>query len=312
MSVLIIVSILFIIIWYCIYETEGFDDQPVDPKIKEKYQKFVGFYNPFLVDWEKAIVTSIGLDTPVKPLTNPSDISSATFKAPTRLEMNNYIKQFEKKINKPLPIITDPLPTTLTSTVVSDITNNISMDPTPYQNALQIMVTSQEEAQNQLNDMKKSPEGFDPINPYQYTEGFDSCADYKKCMTDPDVIDAVSKAQSEQQAKKERERQNQFESKLDKFNENKSIDELNLKNKEYMQKALEIQEKAKSGELLNEFNLSNNDTSLDHFIKPKGVYKLENMKRENPTQYAEYEKKNSQIMSTAGLLNSISNTLAGK
>ena len=312
MSVLIIVSILFIIIWYCIYETEGFDDQPVDPKIKEKYQKFVGFYNPFLVDWEKAIVTSIGLDTPVKPLTNPSDISSATFKAPTRLEMNNYIKQFEKNINKPLPIITDPLPTTLTSTVVSDITNNISMDPTPYQNALQIMVTSQEEAQNQLNDMKKSPEGFDPINPYQYTEGFDSCADYKKCMTDPDVIDAVSKAQSEQQAKKERERQNQFESKLDKFNENKSIDELNLKNKEYMQKALEIQEKAKSGELLNEFNLSNNDTSLDHFIKPKGVYKLENMKRENPTQYAEYEKKNSQIMSTAGLLNSISNTLAGK
>ena len=219
MSVLIIVSILFIIIWYCIYETEGFDDQPVDPKIKEKYQKFVGFYNPFLVDWEKAIVTSIGLDTPVKPLTNPSDISSATFKAPTRLEMNNYIKQFEKNINKPLPIITDPLPTTLTSTVVSDITNNISMDPTPYQNALQIMVTSQEEAQNQLNDMKKSPEGFDPINPYQYTEGFDSCADYKKCMTDPDVIDAVSKAQSEQQAKKERERQNQFESKLDKFNE---------------------------------------------------------------------------------------------
>ena len=79
-----------------------------------------------------------------------------------------------------------------------------------------------------------------------------------------------------------------------------------------MQKALEIQEKATSGELLNEFNLSNNDTSLDHFIKPKGVYKLENMKRENPTQYAEYEKKNSQIMSTAGLLNSISNTLAGK
>jgi hypothetical protein len=36
------------------------------------------------------------------------------------------------------------------------------------------------------------------------------------------------------------------------------------------------------------------------------------MKKNDPGQYAEYEKKNSQIMSVAGLLNSISNTLAGK
>jgi hypothetical protein len=311
MNVLIILSILFIIIWYCIYETEGFED-PIDPKVQEKYQQFVGFYNPFLVDWEKAIVTLIGLDTPVKPLTDPSQISTATFKAPTRLEMNNYVKKMEKTMNKPLPIFTDPLPTTLTSKVISDISNYISMDPAPYQNALQLMVTNQEEAQRQLNEMKKSPEGFDPINPYQYTEGFESCDQYKKCMTDPDVIDAVSKAQSEQQAKQAREQQHAFEMKLDNMNGNTSIQQLTSKNKEYMQKSQEIQDKAKSGDLLNELNLSNNDTSLDHFIKPQGIYKLGNMKRDNPGQYAEYEKNNSQIMSTAGLFNSISNTLAGK
>ena len=77
-----------------------------------------------------------------------------------------------------------------------------------------------------------------------------------------------------------------------------------------MKKAQEIQDKANNGTLLNDFNLSNNDTSLDHFIKPKGIYNLENMKRNNPGQYAEYEKKNANIMSVAALNNSISNTLA--
>ena len=233
MNVLIILSILFIIIWYCIYETEGFEE-PIDPKMQEKYQKFVGFYNPFLVDWEKAIVTSIGLDTPVKELTSPDDTSTATFKAPTQLEMNQYIKKLEKTMNKPLPILTDPLPTTLTSSVMSTMKNTISMNPTPYQNALQIMVTYQENAEKQMEEAKKSPEGFDPINPYQYTEGFD-CDQYKKCMTDPDVVNAIAKAQSEQQAKQGKEKQQVFGNELDQFNANKSVQNLSARNKEYMQ-----------------------------------------------------------------------------
>ena len=312
MNVLIILSILFIIIWYCIYKREGFEDQPIDPNVAAKYQKFVGFYNPFLVDWEKAIVTSIGLDTPVKPLTSPDQTSSLTFKAPTRIEMNNYIQKLEKTLNQPLPLLTDPLPTTLTSSVISDVLPSISMEPAPYQNALQMMVSKQEEAHNQLDAMKKSPEGFDVMNPYYHMEGFESCDQYKKCMTDPDVLDAVAKAQADQQARQQKKKQSELESKLDQFNTNQSIPQLSASNKEYMQKAQEIQDKANSGALLNDFNLSNNDTSLDHFIKPKGIYNLENMKRDNPEQYAEYEKKNTQLMSVAGLFNSISNTLAGK
>jgi hypothetical protein len=312
MNVLIILSILFIIIWYCIYKTEGFEDPPIDPKVEEKYQKFAGFYNPFLVDWEKAIVTSIGLETPVKPLTNPGDTSTPTLKAPTRIEMNNYIKKLEKTLNKPLPLITDPLPNTLTTKLISDMAKNTSMEPAPYENALQIMVKYQEDAQKQMEEMKKSPEGFDDMNPYWTMEGFQSCDEYTKCMTDPNVVDAVAKAQAEQQAREQEKKQKELENKLDMFNENKSLQNLTAKNKEYMQKAKEIQDKATSGTLLNDFNLSNNDTSLDHFIKPKGIYNLENMKRNNPTQYATYEKNNAQMMSVASLNNSISNTLAGK
>jgi hypothetical protein len=187
---------------------------------------------------------------------------------------------------------------------------NMKMDPTPYQNALQIMVTYQEEAQRKMEKAKQSPEGFDDMNPYWMMEGFESCDEYKKCMTDPDVIDAVARAQVDQQAREQQKNQNELEKKLDKINGDKSLQSLTAQNKEYMKKAQEIQDKANNGTLLNDFNLSNNDTSLDHFIKPKGIYNLENMKRNNPGQYAEYEKKNANIMSVAALNNSISNTLA--
>jgi hypothetical protein len=150
------------------------------------------------------------------------------------------------------------------------------------------------------------------MNPYWMTEGFESCDQYKKCMTDPDVVDAVAKAQAEQQARLQQKNQNELEKKLDRINGDKSIQSLTAKNKEYMRQAQEIQDKAKSGTLLNDFNLSNNDTSLDHFIKPKGLFNLENLKKYNPAQYAEYEKKNANIMSVAALNNSISNTLARK
>lgn len=315
MKVLIIVSILIIIIWYVIYYNvpEGFDEPPIDPNVEKKYQQFIGFYNPFLVDWQKAIITSIGLDTPVKELTTPNDTSSTTFKAPTRTEMNNHIQQLEKKINKSLPLITDPLPTTLTPAIMSDISRKNIMDPEMYQHALGYMVKNQEDAETQMNAMKKQPEGFDPINLYWNTEGFDSCDNYKKCMTDPEVIDAIAEAQANQQAKLQQKRQNAFENKLDKFNTDKSVKELSTRNKEFLQKAEEIQEKAKNGTLLNDFDVSMGDTSsLDHFIKPQGIYKLEDMKRNDPQQYQEYEKNNTQLMSMAGLLNNISNTLANK
>ena len=314
MNVLIIVSILCIIIWYGIYyEIEGFNGQPIDPKVEQKYQQFVRFYNPFLVNWERAMITSIGLDTPVKALTNPSDVANATFKTPSRTELNDYITKLEKSMNKSLPRLTDPLPTTLTPTVLSDTMQSISMDTEPYQNALQMMVTHQEDAHNQMEAMKKSPEGFDSMNPYWTIEGFDSCQEYKKCMTDPDVINAIAQAQVEQQANQQKKQQNEFEMKLDKFNENTSLQTLTARNQEFLKKAEEIQEKAKNGTLLNDFDVSMGDTSsLDHFIKPQGIYKLEDMKKNNPKQYEEYEKNNTQLMSIAGLLNGISNTLANK
>lgn len=310
MKILIIISIFCVFVLYYLYQTEGFED-PIDPLLQKKYATFVAFYNPFLINWEKAIVTSIGLDTPIKALTDPSQIgsASASFTGPTRAEMNTYIQKLEKTLNKPFPAITDALPTTLNSMLITELEKRVSMDPSSYQNALQWMNVSLSAAHAQMDAMKKSPEGFDVMDKYQLIEDFDNCAEYTKCMSDPEVVSKIAAAQSEQQLKKEKERRKVFENKLDNINNNSMIQSEAKKNIALIQKSKEIEAQAKSGDLMNQFNLSNNDDSLSHFIKPIGVDKLANMKKYNPKQYAENEKKNGQMLGVGTLLNSISNTL---
>lgn len=284
---------------YYLGQTEGFED-PIDPQLIKKYATFVAFYNPFLINWENAIVTSIGLDTPVKELTDPSQVGAGSaFTAPTRAEMNTYIQKLEKTLNKPFPLITDALPTTLTSTMITELPQRISMDPSSYQNALQWMNASLSASHAQMNAMKKSPEGFDVMDKYQLIEGFDNCAQYSKCM---DIY-------NEQQLKKEKEKVKVLENKLDAINNNSVIQSEAKKNIALIQKSKEIEAQAKSGDLMNQFNLSNDDDSLSHFVKPSGVDKLANMKKNNPKEYAKNEKNNGQMLGLATLLNSISNTI---
>ena len=299
---------MFVLYYLC--QTEGFEN-PIDPLLQKKYAAFVAFYNPFLINWEKAIITSIGLDTPVKALTDPSQVGSgsASFKAPSRVEMNSYIQKLEKTLNKSFPLVTDALPSTLDSTMITELPQRISMDPVMYQNALQWMNASLSAAHQEMEAMKKSPEGFDVMDKYQLIEDFDNCAEYSKCMSDPEVVSKIAAAQSEQQLKKEKEKRNVLENKLDTINNNSMIQSEAKKNIALIKKSKEIEAQAKSGDLMNQFNLSNNDDSLSHFVKPSGVNKLANMKKNNPKQYAENEKKNGQMMGLATLLNSISNTL---
>ena len=298
MKILIIISIFCVFVLYYLYQTEGFED-PIDPSLQKKYSTFVAFYNPFLINWEKAIVTSIGLDTPVKALTDPSQVGSGSaFTAPTRAEMNTYIQKLEKTLNKPFPLITDALPTTLNSTLITELPQRVSMDPSSYQNALQWMNASLSAAHAEMEAMKKSPEGFDVMDKYQLIEGFDNCAQYSKCMD----------AYNEQQLKKEKEKIKVLENQLDNINNNSKIQSESKKNIALIKKSKEIEAQAKSGDLMNQFNLSNDD-SPSRFVKPSGVNKLANMKKNNPKQYAAMEKDNGQMLGLGTLFNSISNTL---
>jgi hypothetical protein len=305
MKILIILGILCIIL-YVIRQTEGFED-PIEPELIDKYSTFVAFYNPFLINWEKAIVTSIGLDTPIKELTDPSQVgsASASFTAPTRIEINTYIQNLEKTLKKPFPLLTDALPSTLDSSLITELSQR-PLDPSAYQNALQWMNASLSAAHKQMDAMK-SPEGFNSV--IKYKEAFDNCAEYTKCMSDPEVLSKIAEAQNEQQAKKEKEKRKALEDKLDSINNDSIIQSEAANNIVLVQKSKKVEESAKNGTLLNQFNLTNNDDSLSHFVKPSGVAKLEDMKKNNPAQYAANEKNNGQILALGTLLNSISGAL---
>jgi hypothetical protein len=308
MKILIIISIFCVFVLYYLCQTEGFEN-PIDPLLQKKYTTFVAFYNPFLINWEKAIVTSIGLDTPVKELTDPSQVGSgsASFVGPTRAEMNTYIQKLEKTLNKPFPLVTDALPSTLDSTLINELPQRVSMDPSSYKNALQWMNASLSAALQEMESMKKSPEGFDVMDKYQLIEDFDNCDEYAKCMSNPEVVSKIAAAQSEQQLKKEKEKRKVFENQLDSINNNSMIQSEAKKNIALIKKSKEIEAQARSGDLMNQLNLSNDDNL--RFVRPSGFGKLENMKKNNPKQYAENEKKNGQMMGLATLFNSISNTL---
>jgi hypothetical protein len=221
--------------------------------------------------------------------------------------MNTYIQKLEKTLNKPFPLVTDALPSTLDSTLINELPQRVSMNPSSYQNALQWMNASLSAAFQEMEAMKKSPEGFDVMDKYQLIEDFDNCAEYTKCMSNPEVVSKIAEAQSEQQLKKEREKIKVLENQLDNINNNSKIQLEAAKNSALIKKSKEIEAQAKSGDLMNQFNLSNDSPS--RFVKPNGVNKLANMKKYNPKQYAENEKNNGQMLGIATLLNSISNTL---
>ena len=308
MKILIIISIFCVFVLYYLCQTEGFED-PIDPSLLKKYTTFVAFYNPFLINWEKAIVTSIGLDTPVKELTDPSQAGSGSaFTGPTRAEMNTYIQKLEKTLNKPFPLVTDALPSTLDSKLINELPQLVSMDPSSYKNGLQWMNASLSKALQEMEAMKKSPEGFDVMDKYQLIEDFDNCEEYAKCMSDPEVASKIAAAQSEQQFKKEREKRKELEKKLDNINNNYTIKLEAAKNNALIKVSKEIEALAKNGGLLNKFKLFYG-ASLSRFVRPRGFGKLENMKKNNPKQYAENEKNNGQMLGLATLFNSISSTL---
>ena len=296
MKLFIIIIVCLIIITYYFYRIDGFAN--MEPDITQKYQKFISFYNPFLVSWEKAIITSIGLDTPVQPLTSPSQVSTSTFQQPTKTEMNQYIQKLIKKMEKPFPLLTEPLPDMIDSDKMEEIMKNIPMKPSIYKNALDWMNNGLETAQQQLQAMKK-PEGFDVMDKYHMVESFEDCSQISKCL---DARDAA-------QRQKEKDRQNEFGKALDECNNDAELQAALQKNQELVKKAKVIQDQAQSGELLSQMNLAGNEDPNTHYVLPKGANYLEDMERDDPEKYNSYKENNKQAFYMAQYTNDINRNL---
>jgi len=282
MKVLLLIILAIILLIFLFPITEGF----LDPEFAKKYDTFVAFYNPFLVNWEKAIMTSMSMQITQAPLTSPSQIGSATEKSPTfpRAKMNQYIEAISKLMKKPLPPLTDPLPEKVDEAMIPQLVKDIPQEPAPYENALKWM----------NEQLAASHENLDGALQGKSAEGFaDNCQEYAKCMSDPDVIDQVSEAQERQKANKLKAQQQKIALNVDKFNKNSALQQAIGQNNSLVQKSLAVQKDAESGELLNKMSLP--PDNIPPYTIPKGGNRLQEMKEQDPDKYKEYEKKNSSL-----------------
>ena len=151
---LILLILLFILIILNLYASipyEGFQTSvPLNPDTIQAYNNFLAFYNPFCANWQKAIVSSIALDTPQEPLTSPSQVGTSTATTPSDSDMNTYITQLSQQLGQPLPPVCILLPSTVDSTTIAQTIPMIPTDTTPYINALNWMNTQLEKSQSNL------------------------------------------------------------------------------------------------------------------------------------------------------------------
>jgi len=314
MKLYIYIAIFCIIVFlYQTYYTEYFENvaSEITPDILEKYKKFVLFYQAFLQSWEKAIITSIGLELPIKPLDSPSSTSSSTPPTPSRNEINAYISTLSKKLEKPLPPVTDPLPSEITS--ISVILPLLPKEPAPFKNALDWMNKNMADSHAQLEKSLKG-EGF--IG--EFNEGFleqfetlDNFEDICKKMIDcqekfegsDSICEKIKQCKQEQIIYDKK----QLSDLLDKFLMNDELLKASALNIHLVEESKKIENQAKSGELLNKMNLPQEDTIK--YNVPSGGDKLAQMQKNDPSKYKRLQSEGGSLFSLKQLMEQINGNL---
>lgn len=291
-----VILVLFILILLWSRVEEDFDVKPdtaVKPDISAKYIAFsTKIYNPFMVNWEKAIVSSIGLDAPA-----PTASTGAPSKKPTKIEMNKYIENLSQKIGKPLPPLTDLLPKVMNPQIT------IPSDPVPFTNALKWMNTllakSHENLGSALKGGNPSSEGF-------IIEGYDKASICQQDVQCPKQCQQQCQPQTQDPVMIAAKEKVIGESMLA-FEKDSDFQGAFKQNIDLMEKSKKIQNSAESGELLNQLDLPKED--IISYSLPKGSDALLKMKSSNPAQYAEYQKNFGQLFSLKNLMDQINGSL---
>lgn len=201
------------------YVKEGFED--LKKTTITDYNKFKEFYNEFMKNWNKAIVTSIGL--------NSEHNGSSSPPTPSQEEMNTYIDG----LDKPYPHITAPLPE-IDSTNIQKVLQMIPDDASKYVNALVWMNKSLTDAL----DSMKNVQGFE-----------DKCDNLSNCMNDPAFLDKLAEAQKRNEIEKGKNAEQIISDRIKKFFSNNEIVKEMKKNIELVQKAEKIKTDLQNGNI---------------------------------------------------------------
>ena len=263
---------------------EGFVSQTTND-----YNKFKQFYNQFITNWTKAIVSSIAIDTPQEPLTSPGQVSQPP--NPSQNDMNLYIDTLSKNLNTPLPHITDLFPEIDTS--LTDIISRIPPDSTPYVNALKWMNDQMEKAHSNLN-----------IDNFE-----DMCQDISSCIANnPDLIAKIAEAQANNEKDQIKKNEQELSNRIAIFFSNNLLQPLIQKNTELVTKTEDVQTQAESGQLTDTLTKQFNTPETKYDI-PKGGNALAELQKTDPEKYNKIKDVAPKLFSIKQLIEQINATL---
>jgi hypothetical protein len=290
-GLILVVIILFALL---IQSREGFESSDtVRPEILTSYQAFAAFYKPFLVNWEKAIVTSYELQKP--SLEQPQTLSAAP-----RAELNAYITRLSQEKGVALPPLTEALPERMAQPTLPLLLTLVPQDAAPYLNALTWMNTQLSTAQQGLASMK-AVEGFIwarmkglPQEGFEL-EGFATCDEIAKCM---DARDQAKQASQEQELIR----------RLATF-QNPALQAAMKENKRLVGKSEQIQKQAQSGELLSQFSLPTAKEISAPLIAPEGGSRLSELQKNDPAKYKSLQQQGASMFALKGLMEQINRTI---
>lgn len=263
MKLYFIILMLAILAFLLIKQVDGFED--VNPVVQEKYKKFVSFYNPFQVNWKKAITSSAASEVEIKPLTSPSQTSSGSAPAFSLSELNAKIEGLARDLNQPLPYLTEPLPPKLDMALIK----TIQLAPEPYINALKWMNGKLEESHANMEAalQGKKPEGF-----------ADMCQQIDQCNQQQEA------RLKQQQLSQQQQLGNQF----DQITMNPTLKQSWKSNQALITKSNKIEKQAQSGDLMNQIDLPSEPKIT--YTLPAGSNKWKDMQQNDPEKAREYEK----------------------
>lgn len=312
---LLILIIIFIFLILNLFLTktplkmgEGFQTSEILPATLENYKQFISFYNPFLKNWENAIISSIVADIPQEPLTSPTQTQTQTTQTaprPTREQMNAYISQLSITLGQELPQITDSLPSNIDSATLAKINKQIPSSQTAYKNALQWMNDQMEKSQANLGSALQGA----PIEAFNDMQN--SCQDLSQCIKDnPDLVSQVAQQICNKQTDKtnQKNEENTINNKLKKFNTDTQLQKSAADNIQLIQKSKDIQNKAQSGELYKEINIPGADKETKYTI-PKGGNALGELEKNDPQKYNDIKDNYKQWFSLKQLIEQINGNL---
>jgi hypothetical protein len=288
---------------------------PLKPEVLDDYNKFATFYNAFLVNWDKAITTAVSLQTDQEPQATPDEETpSSPPPLPTLLQKNKYILDLSSTLHKPLPLLTDPLPTELTSTALPQVLQSIPQEDAPYQNAMDWMNEQMQQSQQNLGQALQGQlpniEGFeDTVNGAQ---GAPVCQEVSQCVANnpefiAQVAQQVSKEQESQKKQSTDTMQQELLQRILPFLQNSQLLQTGQANQALAAQADKTQQQAQSGELYQQLDLPKEPEMPT--ILPSGAFSLRQMQQENPQQYNQLQDNYKQWFDMKQLIEQINKSL---